>query len=238
MDRYQRHRTLLSDTAWKRLKDTVIICAGAGGLGSFVLELCVRLGPVTLEVWDPGELDAPDLNRQVLYTAEDLGNKKSDAACRRLRSINPEASITCHSQKLTAESFGQAFGTPESHRPFVLFDCLDSFAARAEVELIRRQYECFVFHGGVEGWFGQVAIFPPGKTGYSDAFGEGWDTLPGARKPIIPPVVATIASYQVAAFIGWLENPVSSPALGRILLYDGKTVTTRSVTISKNDDKE
>ena len=234
MDRYERHRTLLSSSGWKRLTETVIVCAGAGGLGSFVLELCVRLGPMTIHVWDPGKLDTPDLNRQILYTTEDLGRKKSEAACRRLASVNPEASLTCYSRKLTAESFAQAYGKPEAAPGFVLFDCLDSFAARGELESIRRAYGCTVFHGGVEGWFGQVATFLPGGAGYREAFGGGWDALPGAKKPIIPAVVATVASYQVGAFIGWLEDPEACPRSGKILLYDGKTLTTRSVTIPGN----
>jgi adenylyltransferase/sulfurtransferase len=231
VDRYDRHRALLSESAWNRLNKTVIVCAGAGGLGASVLELCVRLGPVTLQVWDPGVLDPPDLNRQILYTADDLGSPKAEAACRRLRAVNPEASVSCLSKPITAEDFSDAFDSPKTQSSFVLFDCLDSFPARGELEKIRQEYGCTVFHGGVEGWFGQVITFPPGARGYREVFGEGWNSLPRATKPILPSVVSAVASYQVASFVNWLEDPKSNPTAGRMLLYDGKTLELRSVTI-------
>ena len=210
MDRYSRHRDLLSDAAWERLCSTPVVVAGAGVLGSQVLELLVRLGPLSLAVWDPATLDAPDLNRQILYTRRDIGAKKANAACRRLKEINPEANVECHAKRLTPETFA----TESLSSPFVLFDCLDSFSERRGLETIQQVAGCPIFHGGVEGWYGQAATFRPGGTSYRDAFGPEWFRLPKAGKPILPQVCASIASAQVREYLGWLEAPGSSPLDG------------------------
>lgn len=227
MERYSRHRDLLSDTAWERLCATQVVVAGAGGLGSQVLELLVRLGPLRLAVWDPATLDAPDLNRQILYSSQDIGSRKAQAACRRLKEINPEATVDCRAERLTPEAFAEDGPSSE----FVLFDCLDSFAERRGLGTIQRLSGCTIFHGGVEGWFGQAATFRPGGRSYSDAFGPEWFRLPKAAKPILPQVCAAIASVQVREYLGWLEAPGTSPLDGAMLLYDGKTLATRILAL-------
>lgn len=77
MNRYVRHRSLLPDPAWQRLAQVRCVVAGAGGLGSTVIMLLNRLGPVQLDVWDPGVVDEPDLNRQLLSTPADIGERKA-----------------------------------------------------------------------------------------------------------------------------------------------------------------
>ena len=228
MERYSRHRDLLSDRGWEGLLSTRVVVAGAGGLGSHVLELLVRLAPLRLAVWDPGILDTPDLNRQILYTAEDLGAKKAEAACRRLKRINPDATVDCYSRPLDPESFAAA----ETGENFVLFDCLDSFAGRKGLEEIQDARGCPIFHGGVEGWYGQAATFRRDGRRYGDAFGADWFRLPKAGKPILPQVCAAIASCQVREYLGWLEEPGSTPLDGALLLYDGKSLTTNILRLA------
>lgn len=235
MERYSRHRNLFSDAAWGRLCSTPVVVAGAGGLGSQVLEILVRLGPIRLVVWDPSSLDPPDLNRQILYTTADIGAQKAKAACRRLRQINPEATVVCHARRLTPET--HAAEGPSSG--FALFDCLDSFAERKGLATIQETSGCPIFHGGVEGWYGQAATFRPGGRSYRDAFGPEWFRLPKGGKPILPQVCAAIASVQVREYLGWLEDPGTSPLDGALLLYDGKSLTTRILALSpENCDKK
>ncbi len=185
------------------------------------------MGPLRLAVWDPGTVDPPDLNRQILYTTEDLGFKKAEAACRRLRRVNPDATVDCYSRRIDPESFAAT----ANDGSFVLFDCLDSFAERKGLEGIQDAQGCPIFHGGVEGWCGQAATFRREGRRYGDAFGPDWFRLPTAGKPILPQVCAAIASCQVREYLGWLEDPGSTPLDGALLLYDGKSLTTKIVRL-------
>lgn len=229
-ERYMRHRPLLSEGAWKRLRETPILVAGVGGLGSHVLQSIGRLGPLTIEIWDPGTLNAPDLNRQILYGESDIGRPKVEAAKERLESINRELTIRPLPKLLGAEDFSSRSSLREE--PFVLFDCLDNFAGRGEIEQIRRRARCIVFHGGVEGWYGQATTFAPEGDGYPGAFGPEFASIPPAAKPILPQTVATVAAFQVSEYLHWCETGAQTPLSSAMLLFDGRSMRVDRVELS------
>lgn len=222
--RYVRHRTLFSDHAWNTLMTTSVVVVGCGGLGSNVLEALSRLAPLDLHLWDPGILDEPDLNRQILYTAHDLGRPKVERAAEVLSNVNPDLSITTHPVALTSSNF-----IPPD-RSFVVFDCLDSFQARAALEWIRSHHQVPVFHGGAEGWCGQVHTFLPDSKGYADVFGPDYARIGPGGKPILSPTVATIAAAQVNEFVHWCHDP-QTPLSGKMLIYNGKTMDVDFLTV-------
>ncbi len=231
-ERYLRHYELLSENARHRLLSTRFIVAGAGGLGCHLLELLVRIAPVQLEIWDPAVLDAPDLNRQALYTPQDLGQPKATLAVERLTAINPGIQAVAHVRALNATAYNEQHQSPP-HAPqgssaaapqaahSALLDCLDSFGARAGIEPIAQALAAPIFHGGVELWYGQSTTLLPG-CGYSDAFGPDFAARAPAAKPILPHIPALIASLQVAEILAWCESPDSTPLSGVLCVYDGR----------------
>ena len=80
MERYARHINLFTEEVFARIQQARVLVAGAGGLGSTVLQLLARYGFGEIHFYDDGLLDPPDLNRQLLYTSEDLGVAKASAA--------------------------------------------------------------------------------------------------------------------------------------------------------------
>jgi len=208
-ERYRRHVDLMTAGQWERLQSVRILVAGCGGLGSHVLDLLARLAPFRLELWDPGILDAPDLNRQCLYVPADLGKKKTEAALTRLQSINDQLEVAVHTEAIVNDSMiGDDFDGVD-----VCFDCLDSFAARASLErallgaMARRHTEGVpVFHGGVSGFYGQVATFYPPELGYEELLGPGFELAQADPKPVFPAAVAMVASLQVSSFFSWLRS--------------------------------
>ena len=236
--RYLRHYELLSEPARHRLLNTRFVVAGAGGLGCNLLALLVRIAPVQLEIWDPAVLDAPDLNRQVLYTPDDLGQPKAKLAVERLSAVNPGIRAVGHVQSLNAHTYNElhlaASLPPHGHSQpptqptqptqpthSAVLDCLDSFPARAGIEPIARELGAPIFHGGVELWFGQTTTLLP-EFSYANAFGPEFSAKPPAAKPIMPHIPAVIASLQVAEILAWCENPDSTPLSGVLCLYDGR----------------
>ncbi len=227
--RYERHRPLLSDRAWERLVSTPVLIAGVGGLGANAAMHLARLGPLRMELWDPAEVDAPDLNRQILYGPGDLGSSKVAAARERLEDINPELDLTAVAAALDFERFFQASSLAETAP--VIFDCLDSFAARGGLDRIQQSLSCPIFHAGVESWYGQVTTFLPGGGGYARAFGPDFASNPTPRKPILPHIVSIAAAYQVGEFLRWCENPERTPLSDALLLVDSRDMRTRRVAL-------
>ncbi|TVR29443.1 MAG: HesA/MoeB/ThiF family protein [Spirochaetaceae bacterium] len=235
-DRYARHRPLLSDQGMRRLRSARVLLVGAGGLGCNVAMLLVRLGIATLIIRDPGVIDAPDLNRQVLYTPADLGRPKVEVARQRLHEINPDVELEVRQERIT--------GSSRLPHADICFDCLDSFGARAALEAALQNAAegsrtagreagdqnaaaaggLPLIHGGAEGWFGQVSTLAPGGGGYRAVFGPGFDERAHQEaegKPIMPHVVALVAAAQVAEFVRWCDAGTGAMLVGRILVIDG-----------------
>ncbi len=231
MTRYDRHRPLLSDRAWDRLTTTPVLIAGVGGLGANVAMHLARLGPLRMELWDPGVLDAPDLNRQILYGQSDLGASKVAAARARLEDINPELDLTAVPGALDFDRFFETSALAEE--ALVIFDCLDSFSARGGLDRIQKSMSCPVFHAGVETWYAQVTTLLPGGGGYARAFGPDFASNSTPPKPILPHVVSMAAAFQVGEFLRWCETPERTPLSDALLLLDAREMRTRRVALGE-----
>ncbi len=233
--RYRRHRELMSLRQWERLSSMRVVVAGAGGLGAHVLDMLARLAPMQIEIWDPSVLDAPDLNRQMLYTEADLGVLKVEAARQRLQNINPALTIECRAEAIdSASRLGDSIGGMD-----VCFDCLDSFAARAALEKafihstqhFNKKTAIPLFHGGVSGYFGQAAMLQPPDFGYARFFGPNFSEIPDSPKAVMPFSVAMVAATQVSLFIKWLAGTDASPRNARLVVIDGMDNVTEVLEI-------
>jgi bacteriocin biosynthesis cyclodehydratase domain-containing protein len=92
-----------------RLRDARVLVLGVGGLGSWTaLSLaCCGVGELTLVDGDAVELS--NLNRQVLYSEDDVGRPKATVAAAALRRFNPATRVVPVVRTLgTPEEIGEA----------------------------------------------------------------------------------------------------------------------------------
>ena len=157
MNLYARHIPLLGKEGIKKLKNSSVLIAGIGGLGTVVADILVRTGIGELHIVDYGEVDLPDLNRQILYYKDDLGKKKVYAAKQKLKWIREDVVI-----KTYTDYIDENFKLPERVR--VIVDCLDSFKAKFAVDKIAVKYNIPLVHAGLNGFFGQITTIVPGET--------------------------------------------------------------------------
>ena len=232
---FVRHRSLLSDEQWKIIRNSAFIVAGAGGLGSHVLDLLVRLGVSRLEIWDPGILDEPDLNRQSLYVREDLGKPKAIKAAERLKAIHPDITLIPVVKALGPYDLpGRELGEVD-----ICFDCLDSFPARAGLEAAlvnvwnQRNKPGLLVHGGVVGYYGQVAVLNPPSFGYADLLGPDFASMANPPKPVMPHSVSLVGSYQVGELLRYLDNPDKNGNERSMVAVDGLTFNNEIIRIKK-----
>jgi len=199
-----------------------------------------RLAPVHIHIWDPGIVDEPDLNRQVLYTPGDIGEPKAECAARCVRLTNPDCIVEAHGERLTPDGFGDHYlvqretATSQSMPPIVLFDCVDTMSARDGFARIHQEHAVPVFHAAVERWYGQVSTLLPNREGYDTFMPAGWRQTADPPKPILPHVVMMAASVQVGEFLRWLE--ADDPPLSSTLLHiDGKNSSFRTFGFAGSD---
>ena len=104
---FERSIGLLGEDNFNHIQDKVIAVFGLGGVGGTVLEALARTGFKHFLIVDFDKVDPSNLNRQILYTAKDIGRNKTEAAKERILSINPEADIKEFNMKAQDFDFNQ-----------------------------------------------------------------------------------------------------------------------------------
>jgi len=85
-----------------KLKNASVCLLGLGGGGSNILLNLAALGIETIVAVDKDQVDLSNLNRQILYSVQDIGKNKSDAAESRIRSFNPDVELEVHCEKISS----------------------------------------------------------------------------------------------------------------------------------------
>ncbi|GAA1309435.1 thiamine/molybdopterin biosynthesis protein [Planotetraspora silvatica] len=93
--------------AWEaqlRLKKARVVVLGLGGTGSHAAWALAATGVGRIHCVDADVVELSNLNRQVLYTEDDIGRMKVDIAMERLRQLNSDIEITGESRRVDGEA--------------------------------------------------------------------------------------------------------------------------------------
>ena len=76
--RYSRQMVLpeMGEAGQKKLKNARILCIGAGGLGAPALFYLAAAGVGTIGIMDDEVVELSNLQRQILYSTDEIGQKK------------------------------------------------------------------------------------------------------------------------------------------------------------------
>ena len=123
---------------------------------------------------DGDRVERSDLNRQVLYAENSLGQLKVEAARRRLMALNSEIEIDIFAEYINPENIDRL--TRECD---LLVDGLDNVESRLILngESVRRQIP--YIYGAVQGWEGVVGLFHPPHTACLGCFSSEHVSPPG-----------------------------------------------------------
>ncbi len=156
--RYSR-QTLIPEIGPKgqrRLLDSKVLLIGAGGLGSPVALYLAASGIGTIGLVDDDVVDESNLQRQVLHTADRIGQPKTASARVTLEALNPETRVVEHRERLTAENVERLIGGYD-----VIVDGTDNFDTRYVLNDAAVRLRKPVVHGSIYRWDGQVTTFVP-----------------------------------------------------------------------------
>lgn len=86
------------------VREASVLVLGAGAIGSHVAWMLTAHGVRQVVVVDFDIVESSNLNRQVLYTREDVGTSKVEALRRRLTAVNPEVDVVAVSARITSQT--------------------------------------------------------------------------------------------------------------------------------------
>lgn len=132
MDNYfSREELLIGKDAIEILKNSRVAVFGVGGVGGFVVEVLARCGVGTIDVIDNDVVDPSNINRQIIATADTIGQEKVNVVEQRIKSINPNAVVNKH----------RCFFLPETAKDFdftrfdYVVDAIDTVSGKIEIIL-------------------------------------------------------------------------------------------------------
>lgn len=228
--RYNRQLVIpdFGEDAQNKLKSSRIVIAGIGGLGcaSATYLTAAGVGHITIVDFDTVEL--PDLNRQVLYWEEDIGEKKVVVAQRKLSKLNPAVEINPLFARITEENVSSIINGAH-----LVVDGLDNLTIRLVVNSACIKHKIPYIYGGVSRFRGMITTIIPGKTPCL-ACGYPESTERGGGHGVLGVVPALIANLQALEAIKLLTGRDPSLA-GRLLLFHGEDAGFRAFDLERNE---
>ena len=240
--RYSRHLIIpdVGGDGQKRLKNAKVLVIGAGGLGSPALLYLAAAGVGTLGIVEFDEVDASNLQRQIIHGESDIGRSKADSAQDSIREINSGVTVHLHKIRLEPENAVELFEQYD-----LIVDGTDNFATRYLVNdaavLAGKPY----VWGSIYRCEGQVSVFwedaPDGRgINYRDLYPEA--PPPGmvpscAEGGVLGVLCASIGSIMVTEAIKLLTG-IGDPLLGRLMVYDALDMTYRTIKLRRDPERQ
>jgi len=216
----------IGEAGQQKLAEASVFVAGCGGLGASALYYMAAMGIGRLGLCDGDTVALSNLNRQVLYTMEDLGKPKASTAKKRLLALNPGLDIIVYDRFLDEELAAAVI--PEYD---IAVDCLDNFNARFILnDACIAAGKPFV-HAGVGEFYGQLLTVTPGKGPCLRClFPNGKQKKEPDKPPGVigatPGVIGALQALEAVKYL--LGLPVSNDGM---VFYDGLQMSLEKVTL-------
>lgn len=234
-ERYSRHFILpqVGEEGQARLKDSSVLCVGAGGLGSPTLLYLAAAGVGRIGIIDADRVDLTNLQRQVVHSSSRINELKTDSAKAALLDINPEIEITTHPFRLVAENVLEIMAGYD-----VIVDGSDNFPTRFLVNDGAYFAKRPLVAGAIFQFDGQLSVFDRESGGpcYRCLLPEPPEagTVPSCDEAgvmgALPGVIGGLQAMEVLKLI----LKIGKPLAGRMLHYDALTARFRELTLRRD----
>lgn len=229
--RYARHLILpeIGEAGQLKLKKAKVLVVGAGGLGCPVLQYLTAAGVGTLGIVDPDKVDESNLQRQILFSTEDIGKYKTEVAREKLERQNPHISIISHISYLHSQNALELISQYD-----IVVDGSDNFATRYLVNDACVILNKILVFGSIFKFDGQVSVFnykdgPTYRCLYPDPPGTG--EVPNCAETgvlgVLPGICGSLMANEALKIITGIGETLS----GKLLLFDALTMQFNTIGI-------
>ncbi len=241
LSRYNRHIIIpeFGLEAQQKLKASRVLVIGSGGLGSPVLLYLAAAGVGTIGIVDFDVVDDSNLQRQVLFGMESIGEPKAEAAKKRLESLNPFIMLNVYNIQLTSKNAMSIISDYD-----VVADGTDNFPTRYLVNDACVLLGKVNVYASIFQFEGQVSVFnyknSKGETGpnYRDLYatppppGLVPSCAEGGVLGVLPGIIGSLQALEVIKVVTGVGDVLS----GRFFSFDALTFDTRTFNIRRNPE--
>jgi len=229
--RYSR-QILLEDIAidgQQKLLASRVLLVGLGGLGAPAALYLAGAGIGTLVLADDDEVHLSNLQRQILFTTDDIAQPKAQVTQRRLQQLNPDIRLIALQTRLEGTALQE-----EIARADVVLDCTDNMATRQAINAACVMLNTPLITASAVGFGGQMMVLtPPWAQGcYRCLWPEDDEPQRNCRTAgIVGPVVGVMGTLQALEAIKLLSG-IETPR-NALRLFDAKAGSWRQLALQR-----
>ena len=216
----------------EKLKSARGLVIGAGGLGCPVALYLGAAGVGQLRLVDDDNIELANLQRQIGFEQNQLGESKAESLAGRIRRINPLVSVTALDQRLEGEELAR-----QVEEASLVVDCSDNFNTRFALNRACVAAKVPLVSGAAIRGEGQLSVYDSRQQSspcYHCLYPEqGNEDLTCSQAGVIAPLVGMIGSAQAMEAIKVISG-VGTPLVGRLLILDAWEMQWREMKLVRD----
>lgn len=243
LKRYSRHLVLeeVGVRGQEKLKAARVLIVGAGGLGSPISLYLAAAGVGTIGILDHDTVDVSNLQRQVIYSTEDVGLKKAEVAAQKLSQLNPLIHVKIYTEKITSANAIRIIQDFD-----IIIDGTDNFPTRYLLNDACVLFDKILIYGSILKFEGQVSVFNAARSdgtrssNYRDLFPEppAPDTVQNCEQAgvigALPGIIGTLqASEAIKIILG-----IGEPLADKLLIFDALTLDQTLINVPNRQSRK
>jgi adenylyltransferase/sulfurtransferase len=221
-----------------KLKNTRVMVVGAGGLGSPALLYLAAAGVGTIGIVDFDAVEISNLQRQIIFSMDDLGKNKAHAAAARLTKLNPLLTIHSYPVRISTSNARTLLKDYD-----VVLDGTDNFPTRYLLNDACVLLNKPLVYGSILKFEGQVSVFnlqnEAGEfsANYRDLFPQPPDpqSVQNCEEAgvlgILPGMVGTMQANEVIKILTGIGDTLAN----KLLLLDALSMEFTPIAIRTQD---
>lgn len=233
--RYARHIVLreFGGGGQLRLKQARVAVIGAGGIGSPAIQYLAAAGIGALTLIDDDVVEPSNLQRQTIFSTEDRGTPKVEAAAAFARRLNPHVTVTTHRTRVTQDNVAALLAGAD-----VVLDGCDNFATRLSVADAALGLRIPLVSAAVGQFEGQLATYrgwEADKPCYRCFVGDAVDQagMTCADDGVLGPVTGVMGSLAALETLRAVA-PFGRDSTGSVLIADLLSMRFRTLALPKD----
>ena len=209
---------------------------GIGGLGAPATALLATLGGCDLRLIDDDCVENSNLPRQPLFGNQDLGTPKAQTAARHIKASQDRSEMPPGEVEFCATRLSEANVSDLLAGVAVVVDGSDNLATKRLLNRWCCGANVALIHAGAVGWEGQLTTILPGRSACLECLFPDLaeESAAGScdQDGVLGPVVGAIGLAAAREAHACLEG-TPPPLAGRFGILNGRTLTWRSIAISR-----
>lgn len=230
--RYSRHLMLdsMGMEGQLALKQSTALIIGLGGLGNPVAMYLAAAGVGKLILADGDKIELSNLQRQILYTEQSIGDNKAEQAASQLLQRNSNVEFEVVDEMLSGEDLEYQVSLAD-----IVIDCTDNLQTRQQINKVCVQQQIPLVVGAAIRTEGQLLVVDSRQNNsacYQCLYPQDEESAVNCQTAgVLSPILGIIGSMQALTAINILTG--QAVATNQLTIFDGLQCNWQQFNLNK-----